>query len=601
MLELEIRSKVGINEPMDGYRLELQYRMNTYFEKILKVNNKNFEKSEKPSQDTTFHSNNPTNSESVPNLNSSDAVQNDNTEKTSHVTLVVDFKNCTHLSMSINQNNKYTILLNEFKETETPAIIGYSYTEQKFVYGNQLTWLLKKLGWNLTYYLDTDHRSSTEITVDNVYRKISFEFILSFLLRKLKFAAEEQIGSKFSSVVFIIPFWFSSTHRVKMKDGAKLAGFKKVNLVHESSCAAFACLPYTTDGNLLVITGRSNGVRAFQYNCNKTDKTVKMINYWKIHDIKFKHGVLDLVDGKDKVSKLLSKDYQKAKKSIKKGLKEAFEEIHVGTCPLPIYITETEEWKQMLNKIAQKLPHDRYQVIDYSNAVLSGALDLSTDPKIIYDCIEDFLSYDVFMKDLSTKPKICENFVCPKTPLCSQKDFITTQGCIEFLQRHEIDEKMRRVELLKVQNECSNQRARITMGICHEGIFKCQRSNAICSGEGNPSLLVSRCSPNLSEKEFSSLEIWLNELLPEISLEKFEITQNKKRLLHLCEKLTDEIKLGVLNIESRLCKMQVLDQIFEARSFAEHPNTKLDDLKGQIEILEKYQEKYSSERKPSEM
>lgn len=141
-------------------------------------------------------------------------------------------------------------LLNEFGQRSTPAFVGWKSDHQKFAILKDSSLSLSSQmteSWNLGKLLTkrkVNFNRKMETKTGKIF--ICFEFLLAFLLKRLKKYAEEQIRKRkehvFSSTIITIPFWLSSTQRRQIKDAAKLAGFTTVYIVNESSAAAIGSL-----------------------------------------------------------------------------------------------------------------------------------------------------------------------------------------------------------------------------------------------------------------------------------------------------------------------------------------------------------------------
>lgn len=602
-LEIRIKSEIGRNEPVEGYKSELRYHMNTYFQKINKANEEKFSKfkngltrSHKEHNDCFqgLQNVNPTSSDSDQTEKFNDLLSTstkDYFQETNQSTLVLYFKNCTHFIMAMKSTDKNTILLNEFGESETQAFVGYCHQSKDFVYGNQATCMVQS--WKLVDHLDISYKAADGMVFKDKYRRISFEFLLGFLIRKLKYAAERETGITFSSTIIIIPYWFSSTHRLKMQHGAQLAGLSEVYLVNEPSAAAFACIPYTTDGKLIVISGYGRELKAFEYTCSKTPSKIEMKGYTRLYIIKRTNRIFNVFNKNDIPASLLcsTNEYETMKLSIRKNLGKAIKNIQHNNGPLPIYISDCEAWTKIIKSVVNEFG----QELIYPNALLFGGLDLSMDLTSIGESVDDFLTYTIVKRCTNKPHKADESFAGPGEPLPLQEDFKMTDS-VEFCQTHDFDKEKRSILLLQVKNGEPKQKVSVTMEISNEGILSCRGyiPPEVDQSAGSTNVFLQISSPNLNDRDFADLASWLDELLPPTSPEQVKIVQAKNELLKKCVDMTEKIELGLLYIKSKLNKIIVLKRIAEAKRFAEHQNTLLDDLRGQIEILDKLNEKYTN-------
>ena len=81
------------------------------------------------------------------------------------------------------------------------------------------------------YKIDVDENDNIVCSLFN--EKIQFEFIAKFLFEKIKDLAEKQYNSKVYACTISIPNGFNSTQREAIENAAKLAGIRKVFIIHD--------------------------------------------------------------------------------------------------------------------------------------------------------------------------------------------------------------------------------------------------------------------------------------------------------------------------------------------------------------------------------
>jgi len=84
---------------------------------------------------------------------------------------------------------------------------------------------------------DNNNKYQFEIDKDNVFYP---EEITAIVLNNLKEYAEKQIGSKIEKAVVSVPACFNDSQRQSTIDAAKIAGFKNIHLLNDTTAAAIA-------------------------------------------------------------------------------------------------------------------------------------------------------------------------------------------------------------------------------------------------------------------------------------------------------------------------------------------------------------------------
>ena len=84
---------------------------------------------------------------------------------------------------------------------------------------------------------DGNNKLKFEIDKDNVFYP---EEITAIVLNNLKECAEKQIGNKIEKAVVSVPASFNDSQRQSTIDAAKIAGFKKIHLLNDTTAAAIA-------------------------------------------------------------------------------------------------------------------------------------------------------------------------------------------------------------------------------------------------------------------------------------------------------------------------------------------------------------------------
>jgi molecular chaperone DnaK (HSP70) len=91
---------------------------------------------------------------------------------------------------------------------------------------------------------ESNNKFKFEIDQDNVYYP---EEITAIVLNNIKESAEKQIGNKIENAVVSVPASFNDSQRQSTIDAAKIAGFKTIRLLNDTTAAAIA---YSYDKNL---------------------------------------------------------------------------------------------------------------------------------------------------------------------------------------------------------------------------------------------------------------------------------------------------------------------------------------------------------------
>ncbi len=91
---------------------------------------------------------------------------------------------------------------------------------------------------------DDNNKFQFELDQDNIFYP---EEITAIVLNNIKECAEKQIGNNVENAVISVPASFNDSQRQSTIDAAKIAGFKTIRLLNDTTAAAIA---YSYDKNL---------------------------------------------------------------------------------------------------------------------------------------------------------------------------------------------------------------------------------------------------------------------------------------------------------------------------------------------------------------
>lgn len=225
--------------------------------------------------------------------------QNNGDEEVSFAKVPLIFHLCQNtISMAIYWEGKPILIKNEWNKETTSTKIGQT-TDGRLLYGEAFVNEPAgnfRMTCNVLEILREYKTSHFEVKTESGSRQVTAEFLLGFVLKKLKLEAEKMLlGQDMTSCTICIPFFYTSMQRKRIMDSARIAGFKpeQVHFLNDISAAAYQYAAYERKfpplGKFLVFTESVEGVLdagIFRYEkyANKNGKTyARAISYCNLN------------------------------------------------------------------------------------------------------------------------------------------------------------------------------------------------------------------------------------------------------------------------------------------------------------------------------
>lgn len=154
----------------------------------------------------------------------------------------------TNSAVSIFINNRIETLKTKNDSFMLPSFFSLNKKTGEVVIGSEAENLYTNIEWITVKSVKSILTEKLPISFKK--EKYTPEVISSLYLARLKEIAEEKVNDKIDEVTITIPVAFGNKERKITKSAAKLAGFKKIHLLHEPSAASLDFV-YKTKSNSL--------------------------------------------------------------------------------------------------------------------------------------------------------------------------------------------------------------------------------------------------------------------------------------------------------------------------------------------------------------
>jgi molecular chaperone DnaK len=167
----------------------------------------------------------------------------------------------TNSCVSVLENGKYKIIQNEEGHNTTPSVVAFSNNGEKLVgqvakrqavtnptktifgikrlIGRKIdTAEAKKFSEVAPFDVIANKNSDAWVKVDG--KDMSPQEVSSYVLQKLKKAAEDYLGESVTEAVITVPAYFNDAQRQATKDAGRIAGLEVKRIINEPTAAALA-------------------------------------------------------------------------------------------------------------------------------------------------------------------------------------------------------------------------------------------------------------------------------------------------------------------------------------------------------------------------